>query len=190
MIMTDSKNDTSETPEHLPERRDFLKQAASIVLGGVTGLVPLAAGLAVFTDPLRHKATAASLSRVASLDSIPDDGVPRKFTVEANQTDAWNRFPQTPIGAVYLRRSGDKKVQALNVVCPHAGCFVDLDPSKKSYFCPCHRSTFSLDGHVVDPKSPSPRGMDELEVEVRNDSEVWVRFQNFVAGHKEKIPAV
>jgi hypothetical protein len=31
--------------------------------------------------------------------------------------------------------------------------------------------------------------MDELESEVRNDSEVWIRFQNFIAGHKEKIPA-
>ena len=174
--MTDNKDDKITSPEHMPERRDFLKQATAIVLGGVTGLVPLGAGLAVFTDPLRHKTTAASLTRVANFDSLPTDGVPRKFTVEANQSDAWNRFPQTPIGAVYLRRVDEKKIHALNVVCPHAGCFVDFDPSSKSYFCPCHRSTFSLDGNIADPKSPSPRGMDELEVEVRNETEVWVRF--------------
>jgi menaquinol-cytochrome c reductase iron-sulfur subunit len=188
--MTVSNDDNMSAREPAPERREFLKQAAAVVLGGVTGLVPLGAGLAVLTDPLWRKTASTGLSRVASLESIPEDGVPRKFTVEANQSDAWNRFPQTPIGAVYLRRVGDKKVQALNVVCPHAGCFVDFNPAAKSYYCPCHRSSFALDGAIADAKSPSPRGMDELEVEVRNESEVWVRFQNFIAGHKEKIPAV
>ena len=37
-------------------------------------------------------------------------------------------------------------------------------------------------------KSPSPRGLDELEVEIRSDNEIWVKFQNFRAGEKEKIP--
>ena len=44
-----------------------------------------------------------------------------------------------------------------------------------------------IDGTIADPKSPSPRAMDELEAEVRN-GEVWVRFQNFRKGSPEKIP--
>jgi len=28
-----------------------------------------------------------------------------------------NKFKESPIGAVYLRRTGDGKVEALNVVC-------------------------------------------------------------------------
>ena len=39
------------------------------------------------------------------------------------------------------------------------------------------------------PGSPAPRGLDELEVEIRNKSEVWVKFRNFRAGVPEKIPA-
>jgi Rieske Fe-S protein len=74
-------------------------------------------------------------------------------------------------------------------VCPHAGCFVDYLDARKSYLCPCHNSTFALDGKVNDPKSPSPRGLDELEVEVRDNSEVWVKFQNYRAGISQKIPA-
>jgi hypothetical protein len=27
-----------------------------------------------------------------------------------------------------------------------------------------------------------------LEVEIRNDSEVWVKFQNYLAGHEKRIP--
>jgi menaquinol-cytochrome c reductase iron-sulfur subunit len=123
------------------------------------------------------------------LESIPADGIPHKYPVLASRVDAWNRSPNSAIGAVYLRRTAEKKVEALNVVCPHAGCFVDFKPGTKSFFCPCHNSSFQLDGQIADPKSPSPRGMDALEVEVREGGEVWVKFQNFKSGHRERIPA-
>lgn len=141
-------------------------------------------------DPLRRKAEAGGFLKVASLAALPSDGVPRKFSVLADRRDAWNKFPNTPIGAVYLRRTPEGKVEALNVVCPHAGCFVDFVPTRPGYYCPCHNSAFGIDGSVADAKSPSARAMDTLDVEVRNETEVWVRFQNFEAGKKEKIPVV
>jgi hypothetical protein len=30
--------------------------------------------------------------------------------------------------------------------------------------------------------------MDELTVEIRNENEVWVQFQNYLAGQKAKVP--
>ena len=177
----------SDTPRQ-PERRSFLKKSGAVFAGAVTLLVPLASGLAVFLDPLRRKAEPGGFIQVASLNALPEDGVPRKFAVLADQTDAWNRAVAVPVGAVYLRRLPGNHVEALNVVCPHAGCFVDYVAAKDGYLCPCHNSPFALDGRIADPKSPSPRGLDELTVEIRNDSEIWVRFQNFRAGVKQKIP--
>lgn len=172
-----------------PERRGFLKRAGAILLGGLTMLFPVAAGLTVFTDPLRRRKFAATGAiQVASLNALPQDGVPRKFPVITSHVDAWNKLPAVPVGAVYLRRTGENKVQAFNVVCPHFGCFVDYKPEQKGYLCPCHNSMFALDGRISDPKSPSRRGLDELEVEIRNGTEVWVKFQNFRAGVAEKIP--
>ena len=173
-----------------PDRRGFFKKLAANVISTVITLVPLAAGLGVLFDPARRKTKAGGqLVRIASLTALPDDGLPRKFNVVASRVDAWNRSPETVIGAVYLRREKGEKPRAFNVVCPHAGCFVDYMESKQSYLCPCHNSTFALNGKINDPKSPSPRGLDELEVEVRNDSEVWVKFQNYRAGVAQKIPA-
>ena len=106
----------------------------------------------------------------------------------ANRSDAWNKYPHVPVGAVYLRRTGDKTIQALNVVCPHAGCFVDYVEDRKSFLCPCHSSSFALNGTIADPKSPSARPLDSLEVEIRNGAEIWVKFQNFRAGQAEKTP--
>ena len=101
---------------------------------------------------------------------------------------AWNRMPEVPIGAVYLRRTPDHKIKAFNVVCPHLGCPVDYDPASKGFSCPCHNSAFGLDGRISNPQSPSARGLDELPVEIRNDNEIWIKFQNFRASTKEKIP--
>lgn len=180
------------TENHLPpspERRGFLKKASAVLLGGLSALIPAAAGLSVFVDPLRRKSQDGGSVLVATLNALPDDGVPRKFSVISSHVDAWNRTPEARIGAVYLRRSNGKSVQAFNVVCPHLGCFVDYKPERKGFHCPCHNSTFALDGKINDPKSPSPRGLDALEVEIRNGTEIWVRFQNFRTSTAEKIPA-
>lgn len=159
-----------------------------MVVGGVAGLIPAAAGLLVFLDPLRRKTESVGTIRVTSLTALPNDGKPYKFPVIASRTDAWNKFPEAPIGAVYLRRTGDKQIEALNVVCPHAGCFVDFIPSRACFLCPCHNSTFALDGKLNDLKSPSPRALDTLPVEIRGQ-DVFVTFQNFRAGVAAKIPA-
>lgn len=87
------------------------------------------------------------------LSAIPADGTPRKFTVAADHVDAWATYTDTPVGAVYLRRAGDTVV-ALNVVCPHAGCFVRHLADESRYACPCHNSSFDLEGNVDDPDSP------------------------------------
>lgn len=168
-------------------RRGFFKKTLAAAIGGVLGLVPLGAGLAVLVDPLRRKSALREPIRVTTLEALPDDGVPRKFPVLATRIDAWNKVAHTPIGAVYLRRTANGDVHALHVVCPHAGCFVDFVPSRGNFLCPCHNSTFTVDGNISDPSSPSPRGMDSLEVELRGD-EVWVKFRNFQAGRAEKIP--
>lgn len=170
------------------DRRHFLAKAAAIVLGGAITLVAPIAGLLVAFDPLRRKSAKGAAVRVASLDALPANGEPRKFPILATKVDAWNRSPNVPIGAVYLQRFGNGEVRALNVVCPHAGCFVDFRADKNHYHCPCHNSSFATDGTVLDPKSPSPRPLDKLEVEIRDGTEIWVTFQNFQAGVHQKIP--
>lgn len=169
-------------------RRSFLIGLGAVVAGALAGLTPLVAGVVALFDPLRRTGGEAGFVRVTRLGALPADGVPRRFTIQADLVDAWTTYTDTPVGAVYLRRTEDDGVLALNVVCPHAGCFVNLAPDRGRFACPCHRSSFALDGSINDPASPSPRDMDELEVEVRDGDEVWVRFQNFMPGREEKLP--
>ena len=171
------------------ERRSFVKFLC-MLLGSLVCLVPFAAGLRSYLDPLtKHNRGRQGgndgFVRVTSIDAIPADGKPAKFTVVADKVDAWNRFPNVSIGAVYLRLvNGVPK--ALHTVCPHLGCFVDYRSGRNDFFCPCHNSNFKLDGSIVEGVSPRP--MDALEIEVRNETEVWVKFQNFQPGHTHSVP--
>lgn len=111
-----------------------------------------------------------------------------QFPVLADRRDAWTKFTQVPIGAVFLQRQPKDKLLALSVVCPHAGCFVDYKEDKKAFECPCHNSLFQKDGGLQDHDSPSPRPLDTLEVQVRNKNEIWVRYQDFQLGITAKKP--
>lgn len=176
-----------DPPEGPPARRGFLAGAGACVAGALALLAPAWSSLRVALEPLRRSGRDPEMVMVTTLAALPDDGVPRKFPVVADRTDAWSAHRNVPVGAVYLRRAGES-VAALNVVCPHAGCFVNVAADKSRFVCPCHKSSFDLDGAVNDPSSPSPRDMDALEVEVRSGDQVWVRFRNFQAGTAEKAP--
>jgi menaquinol-cytochrome c reductase iron-sulfur subunit len=173
------------TPASAQERRGFLMEIWAVVVGAFVGLVPLFAGVAVFLDPLRSRNRGSKFIRVGTLDSLPDDGVPRRFAVVAEHVDAWNRSLE-PIGAVYLRRGkGQATPECLTATCPHAGCFVAFDHSTSTYKCPCHNSAFTVDGAIIEP-SPSPRAMDSLDCQVE-DQEILVKFENFYSGKTEKV---
>ena len=170
-----------------PDRRNFITRAAAVVIGGIVTVVPALAGLFVFLDPLRRKSAAAEPIRVGSLAAVPETGEPKKFDVIKTHVDIFNRTPNIRVGAVYLQRVGPKEVLAFNAKCPHLGCSVNFKSDEKHYHCPCHDSTFSTDGRILDPKTPSPRALDKLDVEIRDGTEIYVRFQNFKAGIKEKV---
>lgn len=178
-----------------PPRRSFLKEAIAVIAGALTMLAPVGAGIATFLGPvLRRKATggeagggAEGLYKVATLDTLTD--VPQTFKIIADRVDGWNTFPNEAVGQVYMQKVAEGDVRCFNVTCPHAGCAVAYKPELKKYFCPCHNSSFELDGKR-DPASPSPRDLDSLEVdqEKLKAGEIWIKFHDFKSGTKEKHP--
>jgi menaquinol-cytochrome c reductase iron-sulfur subunit len=178
--------DPSESHEN-PSRRGFLSGLAAISAGALALLVPIASAITVVFDPLRGRLRQSELLRVTTLSVLPVGGRPRRFEVRRDQVDAWTTHPNLPVGSVYLRRVGENGVEALNVVCPHAGCSIGMPEDASGFQCPCHSSKFALDGSIADPSSPSPRPMDRLEAVVRPNGEVWVRFLDFQPGRPDQV---
>ncbi len=168
-------------------RRDFGTKLLAGLVGAVVMFVPLVSGILFLLDPLLRKkagSTGDGYLFVTNLTALPTDGTPARFPVIRDRVDAWNLYPRQPVGGIYLRKIGDQ-VLAFNQICPHLGCAVDYRQATQTYYCPCHASSFDLDGkkqNVV-----PPRDLDNLKVEVRNGNEVWVKFQNFQGATPEKI---
>lgn len=216
-----SASESSAAETAPPNRRGFfLWSALAVVAGGIVSLGPVIAGALVFLDPLLRRKSVADdpetgpgdWMRVTTLDALPL-GEPVRFPVIADKTDAWNRTANQPIGGIYLKKESDKKVLALNAICPHAGCFVNYSEGENVFLCPCHNSAFHADGppqpqnheekkHNDDEKvfggktkfkgktNPSPRPMDMLVIdESRLDTgEVWVKFVNYYPTQEEQVP--
>jgi len=169
-------------------RRPFLIRLGAALLGFLSLLIAPLAGLFVVTDPLRRSPSAGHRVKIGALALFGEKDPPRRVPILAARQNAWTRDKEARLGAVYIQRTGPDTVRALSVVCPHAGCYVDFDVEQDRYLCPCHHSYFGLQGQVVSDRSPSPRGLDELEVEIDGNSEIWVVFQQFRSGIKEKVP--
>lgn len=190
---------TGGSPAVEPPRRSFIMEALAGIIGGLVGLVPVAAGVMVYLDPLRRKKPKASAVPITTLDKLPDssagDVLLGVYKINANRQDAWNLYPNEPIGSVYLVcPKGSKDVVALNATCPHLGCFVDVNqsPAGYSFLCPCHTSAFNGDGERIMP-CVSPRDMDTLDVvqskpKADGTIDISVVFQNFQPGLTEKKP--
>ena len=169
------------------DRREFLKSAACVALGGACVLAPAAVGISVLLGPLRRPAPDGSWVELTKLNALQVGAQPRLFQVFVERTDAWTRHARNAVGAVFLERLGERSVRAFQAACPHLGCAVEWRGEQKQFYCPCHNSAFAHDGAIIDP-SPSARGLDTLEVAIHGDGGVWVKFQDFKAGVKEKIP--
>lgn len=181
-----SSSEETAPPTDATPRRHFLKAAACVTLGTCAIAAPISAVVVVLTRPLKAKGTPTAV-KITTLDALPIDGPPRFFQVVTERRDAWTRFPANAIGAVFLRRVGEREITAFNASCPHLGCAVEFQAARDAFYCPCHDSEFAKTGEVRG-QSPSLRGLDLLRVEIRRTNEVWVYFENFKAGIAEQVP--
>jgi len=127
-------------------RRDFLKTAWKIL-----GVVAVAEFLFFFISllkPSRELKKSKPGSSVRIIGNI-DDFLPGTVTPDR-------------INKLYIMRDSEGGFLALSLICPHLGCSVLWDETKKQFDCPCHSSAF--DSHGVVLSSPAPRPLDYFQV--------------------------
>ena len=164
-------------------RRDFFGWIVALGSAAIGGLLMIPGAAYVLDPVLRNAGKKERWIRVAEFGSLSKDH-PVSAPVIGEQVDAWTKSSAVRLGTVWLRVIGDDKVAAWNAECPHLGCKVAFSTEKACFGCPCHDSSFSLDGQVQG--GPAPRGMDALDARVQ-DGHVEVRFARFRAQIKERV---
>jgi len=174
-----------ERADLVTTRRQIMK-VATVALGAVAvGAAALPAAIAaVFPAGERTVREPEDAIDACALADVLADRPLRVDLVAADSSDAWLHKQSAPLGAVYLRKKPDGKLECLSSVCPHLGCFVEWEDAKKRFACPCHASVF--DEHGARVSGPAPRGMDDLPATPDGDR-VKVKFARFLNNIPERV---
>ena len=137
--------DNPKTTRGRFNRRDMLKTSWA-VLGGMAllevGVISLA-----YMQPRLAEGEFGGLITAGNVTDFPNGSV----THIAN-------------GRFYLARLADGGFLALYQRCTHLGCSVPWDQEAGQLICPCHSSSFSVEGDVLNP--PAPRPLDLFAVSI------------------------
>lgn len=87
---------------------------------------------------------------------------PEEVVFRRNRQDGWKITSEK--ASAWIVKTGDSGVVAYSPQCTHLGCAYHWDERGKNFLCPCHTSTFALDGTVT--AGPAPRPLDRYEVKV------------------------
>jgi cytochrome b6-f complex iron-sulfur subunit len=89
---------------------------------------------------------------------VPDNGQWQAVAASAELAEGAVRAFDLDGVTGFVRRSGGQ-VLAVSGICTHLGCKLALDAAERRLDCPCHRTSFDVEGAVVVhqlPKAPAP----------------------------------
>ncbi len=135
------------------------------VINGVMGLIGLAlaapAAIYLLFPPKFRKGE--EWVPAADLSSIPV-GAPTEISFERTRADGW-KVTKEKATAWVVKKPADN-VLAFTPQCTHLGCAYHWDDPSHTFVCPCHTSSFSIDGQVLG--GPAPRALDRYMTRIQN----------------------
>ncbi len=145
--------------ENDSDRRNFFLACIYGLWGIITTALALPAAAYLFFPP-RTKKTGQWVE--AGDVSTLRLKAPEEMVFRRNRVDGWKVTSEKT--TAWVVKLSDQEVVALAPQCTHLGCAYHWDEQNGEFLCPCHTSTFSVDGKVL--AGPAPRPLDRYEVKV------------------------
>ncbi len=155
------ENVTENNSAEIPSRRGFVN-AVIYALGTVmSAALAIPAARYLFLPPKTRKQQAwVEAGDISQLTA----GMPQEMTFRRIHADGWKIYSEK--GTAWVVKAADGNVVAFSPTCTHLGCAYHWDAQNRDFLCPCHGSTFALDGTVL--SGPAPRPLDRFETKVEN----------------------
>jgi Rieske Fe-S protein len=134
------------------ERRSFLVWLATAVLAA-SGLFMGATVVQALVPPSRSIDGKTKVGKM-SVGKVADLKVGAPVAVDYGDD------------VLFLVKESADKVAVLSQTCPHVGCKLHFNDANKQFDCPCHASSFTIEG--VRLGGPAPRNMYGATFEVVN----------------------
>ena len=148
-------------------RRNFLVRAITAIQATLGATVAFIVGATTLAPSFTRRD--ATWLQAAALDALPENQ-PVPVTLRITRNDGYSQVVDRTV--VYLVRTGEENVRALQSTCTHLGCRTSYDRKTKRILCPCHGGVFDVNGDVV--AGPPPTPLPALETRVQ-DGQVMVQ---------------
>jgi len=174
------KSSSSQIVDNHPEsgRRSFLGVVIGVINTGIAGFLAVTLGRFV-SGPKTAASSGPEWMEAGPVADVPN-ALPTKLNVDIVQDAGWAQINNQQ--SVWVVKKSDT-ISVYSAVCPHLGC--SINTSENGFACPCHRSTWSIDGAKTG--GPTLRGMDTLDHKVE-DGVLKVKYQYFRQGLAGKEP--
>ena len=137
--------------DETPGRRRFLGGVLAAIQAVIAGTVGTILGGAVVAPALAQRDE--SWLPAGSLGEIPAQQ-PTPVTLRIARQDGYAEVVDRR--TVFLVRTDDGQVTALDSTCSHLGCRVGWDPQAGEFHCPCHGGVYDATGAVKSGPPPAP----------------------------------
>jgi Rieske Fe-S protein len=148
-----------------PRRDGWVPGRRQVVIGGSVAAASAAAGVIVGRNLLAPTPSQPSQSQ-GTLD--PNAGTWRAVGASADLPEGGAlAFDLRDVNGFVHRNDGN--LDAVSGICTHQGCKLWLDAAENSLRCPCHSSSFSLDGDTLTHQLPiAPAPLPKFQVRETN----------------------
>ena len=144
------------------KRRSFFLAAIYGLWALITAAVSLPAAVYLLFPPRARKSEEWT---EAGDSSKLTPASPVEMVFRRNRTDGWRVISEK--SAAWVVKGAGNEVVAFAPQCTHLGCAYHWDARKSEFVCPCHASTFALDGKVT--AGPAPRPLDRYKIKIENN---------------------
>lgn len=133
------------------ERRRFLRRVVKSIHALITTTVGVVVGGAILSPVFGRRQE--NWLPAARLLEIPENQ-PLPVTIRVAHSDGYNQVVERR--TVFLVKTGESDVIALDSTCTHLGCRVSWDADAKLLKCPCHGGVYDTTGAVKAGPPPMP----------------------------------
>lgn len=141
------------------DRRTFYLTCIYGMSALITAAMAATAGVYLFTPPKSNRrdewVPAGDISQLAVK-------TPEEVVYRTDRVDGW-KITNEKQSAWVVKMAADQVV-AFAPQCTHLGCAYHWEEKTKEFLCPCHTSTFSIEGKVL--TGPAPRALDRFDVKM------------------------
>ena len=140
-------------------RRSFYTTLINLIGGLIATAAAIPAAIYLIGKPKRP--ITRDWIEVADLTQL-QIGEPAEIVYNRERVDGWRKIEEKT--TTWLVRTNEDSVVAYDPACTHLGCAYHWDTTAKLFECPCHGSSFALDGRVT--AGPAPRALDRYAAKI------------------------